>query len=143
MDCEMVGVGSGGLESMLARCSIVALESSAAGGERGDAPAVVTVAGARVRVLYDRVVAPSRRVVDYRTPWSGMTRAVLEAGLPGAPLVSFAQCRREVAALLRGRVLVGHGLSNDFDALRCVRRLWRLCVPVRLSALVHLCEVRS
>ena len=90
LDCEMVGVGNLGQISALARVAIVNADGNP---------------------VYDRFCKPRRPVVDYRTPWSG----VRERDLKDAP--SFAQVQREVKGLLAGRVVVGHALSNDWDAL--------------------------
>ena len=51
MDCEMVGVGYGGKDSILARVSIV--------NQYG-------------RCVYDRYCRPTERVTDYRTDVSGI-----------------------------------------------------------------------
>ena len=51
MDCEMVGVGQGGLRSVLARCSIVNYY-----GE----------------VLFNKYVKPPEKITDYRTHVSGI-----------------------------------------------------------------------
>lgn len=55
----MVGVGINGQEHMLARVSIVNTHG---------------------RVIYDKCVAPQERVVDYRTPISGIRPAHLKDG---------------------------------------------------------------
>ena len=89
VDCEMVEVE--GRKSALARVSLVAFDES---------------------VLYDSHVAPSTRVVDYRTRWSGVRPADLE----GAPAFSVVQ--GTVARLVHGRVLIGHGIQNDLRALQ-------------------------
>lgn len=51
MDCEMVGVGPEGEESILARCSMV--------NQFG-------------KCIYDKFVRPTERVTDYRTAVSGI-----------------------------------------------------------------------
>ncbi|KAG0661877.1 3'-5' exonuclease [Rhodotorula mucilaginosa] len=81
MDCEMVGVGPEGIESTLARVSIVNYHGC---------------------TILDRFVRPREKVTDYRT-WVS------------AP--SFADVQKEVSALLDGRILVGHALSNDTTVL--------------------------
>ena len=59
MDCEMVGVGFGGDESILARISIV--------NHFG-------------HCIYDKYVAPTEAVTDYRTHVSGIRPRDLENG---------------------------------------------------------------
>ncbi|KAM0793598.1 hypothetical protein ACM66B_001031 [Microbotryomycetes sp. NB124-2] len=90
MDCEMVGVGPDATESTLARVSIVNYHG---------------------HCVLDRFVKPREKVTDYRTWVSG----VREEDLLHAP--SFAQVQREVAALIKDRILIGHALSNDTQVL--------------------------
>lgn len=119
LDCEMVGAGRDGSISLLGRCSLVLLVQD----EKGkDADGNDNNAGAiRVTTIYDKFVRPSKKVTDYRTPWSGITKDDLR-GFGSLPCVPFEVCRDEVAALLasyEGKpvVLVGHALKNDFDVL--------------------------
>merc|ERR1712126_513872 len=74
MDCEMVGVGTDGVDSILARVSIV--------NHFGN-------------VLYDKFVAPREKVTDYRTSVSG----VRPEDLVNAP--EFKLVQAEVAELIR------------------------------------------
>lgn len=90
MDCEMVGVGMNGKDSILARVSLV--------NHFG-------------KVLYDKYVKPTEEVVDYRTPVSGIRPANLVDGC------EFSVVQKEVSELLEGRILVGHSLRNDLRSL--------------------------
>lgn len=90
VDCEMVGVGPGGVRSSLARVCLV--------NERG-------------AVVLDTHVAQRERVTDHRTRVSGVRPEHLE-GAPDA-----AEVRRRVGELIEGRVLVGHAVSHDLKAL--------------------------
>mmetsp|Transcript_33846 Transcript_33846/g.79107 ORF Transcript_33846/g.79107 Transcript_33846/m.79107 type:complete len:355 (-) Transcript_33846:54-1118(-) len=92
LDCEMVGTGSGGKESSLARVSIVDHEG---------------------RVLIDRFVKPDKPVVDYRTDITGITKETLQK--PG--VLSEASARRKSKELLDGKIVVGHSVHFDFEAL--------------------------
>ena len=92
LDCEMVGVGAGGKESVLARCSVV--DGSGA-------------------VVYDKHVRVEERVSDFRTKFSGVRARDLKA----ADAVDFKRCQRDVADLLDGKLLVGHALHNDLKVL--------------------------
>jgi RNA exonuclease 4 len=92
LDCEMVGIGSNGKTSALARASIVDWEG---------------------RVLLDTFVRVESRVVDFRTRYSGIKpRHIKDAGALPPDAV-----RQKVADLVKGRVVVGHALKNDFAAL--------------------------
>lgn len=88
LDCEMVSAGP---TSMLCR--------------------VTLINGAGVTLL-DTWVAPVAPITDYRTNLSGCT----PESLIGAPQA--ADVRKRVAALLEGRVVVGHDLRHDFRALQ-------------------------
>ncbi|GMK60017.1 hypothetical protein CspeluHIS016_0902340 [Cutaneotrichosporon spelunceum] len=90
LDCEMVGLGHLGSESVLARVSLVNYHG---------------------HVLLDSYVAPRERVTDYRTWVSG----IRESDLQGAP--PFEEVQKKVAELVEGRVLVGHAIENDTKAL--------------------------
>ncbi|PWN50108.1 hypothetical protein IE53DRAFT_380021 [Violaceomyces palustris] len=90
IDCEMVGVGPNGSESLLARVSIVNYHGA---------------------TIFDSFVKPVEKVTDYRTWVSG----VRPRDLKNAP--SFAKVQAEVASLIKGRVLVGHAIQNDLKAL--------------------------
>lgn len=100
MDCEMVGVGPDGQRSALARVSLVNYNG---------------------HVLFDKYVAVSERVTDYRTHVSGILPHHLKNATP------FLQVQDEVFNILKQssnnhpdgkpRILVGHSLQNDFQAL--------------------------
>lgn len=93
LDCEFVGVGPEGKEDALARASLV--------NSRGE-------------VLYDSFVRVETRVVDYRFRYSG----VKEADITGPGAADPREAQREIAALLKGRILVGHAVKNDLRVLR-------------------------
>ncbi|KAJ1468383.1 ribonuclease H-like domain-containing protein [Baffinella frigidus] len=90
IDCEMVGVGAKKNRSILARVAVL--------GEDG-------------RVILDAHVAPTERVTDYRTRYSGIRARDLVGARP------FEGVRHQVAAILRGRILVGHAVHNDLKVL--------------------------
>ncbi|GFQ83153.1 RNA exonuclease 4 [Trichonephila clavata] len=90
LDCEMVGVGPGGNDSILARVSIV---------------------NAYGECIYDTFVKPKEKVTDYRTFVSGVRPSDLVDGK------DLFEVQRDVLAVIEGRRLVGHSLKNDFDVL--------------------------
>jgi RNA exonuclease 4 len=90
LDCEMVGAGEDGTRSLLAR---------------------VCVVNSCGEVLLDTHVQPKEKITDYRTRFSG----VRPSDLKGAP--SFSLVQSKVMDMMRGRILVGHGLKNDLHVL--------------------------
>uniref|UniRef100_A0A1B6GNJ4 RNA exonuclease 4 n=1 Tax=Cuerna arida TaxID=1464854 RepID=A0A1B6GNJ4_9HEMI len=90
MDCEMVGVDVGVNNNMLARVSLV---------------------NAREECIYDKYVKPTEPIIDYRTHVSGIRpKDLLDAH-------DFKVVQKEVADILKGKILVGHALKNDLDVL--------------------------
>ena len=92
LDCEFVGVGSGGYKSALARVSIVDYENV---------------------VLIDTYVKVNEPVTDYRTFVSGVTEEHLTSDLA----MDSDKCIALVQKILKNKILVGHALKNDLTAL--------------------------
>ncbi|PCH36663.1 hypothetical protein WOLCODRAFT_167057 [Wolfiporia cocos MD-104 SS10] len=90
LDCEMVGVGPEGSESSLARVSLVNFYGA---------------------VQLDVFVQQRERVADYRTQYSGIRPSDMVNARP------FAEVQKQVADLIKDRILVGHAVHNDFKAL--------------------------
>jgi len=93
LDCEMVGVGECGERSALARVCIVNWDYD---------------------ILLDTYVKVEEPVTDYRTFVSG----IRDADLKSDQAMEYRTCRNMVLSILRGKVLVGHGLENDLAALQ-------------------------
>ncbi|KAI3650863.1 hypothetical protein MP228_004344 [Amoeboaphelidium protococcarum] len=91
IDCEMVGIGANGLQSALARVSIVNYHG---------------------HVLLDTYVKCHKPVTDYRTAVSGILPHHLKDGR------DFRSVQRQVYALIRDKIVVGHSVHSDFKALQ-------------------------
>ena len=103
LDCEMVGTGLRGYESILARVSVVNFHGI---------------------VLLDAYIKPTRKISDYRTAVSGITPGHLIPSKENVKLNSFGQIllslpelQELLVPLLQNRIVVGHALNNDFSAL--------------------------
>lgn len=90
IDCEFVGVGPEGIQSELARVSIVNFHGN---------------------TVYDEFVQPRERVTDWRTFVSGIRSSDMHNA------VSFKQAQEAVAKILNNRILVGHAVHHDLEAL--------------------------
>lgn len=90
IDCEMVGTGFYGLNSILARVSIVNLYG---------------------HCVYDKFIKPTEEVTDYRTEVSGVRPQDLADG------EDFKVAQKEVFNIINNRILVGHSVHNDLKVL--------------------------
>lgn len=90
VDCEMVGVGPDGRDSILARVSLV--------NQFG-------------KCIYDKFVKPTEKVTDYRTAISGIRPEDIKNG------EDVQTVQKEVADILQGRIVVGHAVHNDLKIL--------------------------
>lgn len=91
IDCEMVGVGpTPDTDSALARISIVNYHG---------------------HQVYDSFVQPKEAVTDYRTFVSGITPLLLQSARP------LEAVQADVAKLFDGKILVGHAIKHDLEAL--------------------------
>lgn len=91
LDCEMVGVGYLGKKSVLARATLVA--------GNGD-------------ILIDEFCKATEKVTDYRTVVSGVRYKDI------AKAQKFTELQAKVKEAIAGKILVGHGISNDLKALK-------------------------
>ena len=93
IDCEMVGVGDDGRDSILARVSLVNQLN---------------------QCIYDKYVMPTEHVTDYRTHVSGIRPEDIKKS-NGAEKFEIVQ--KEVAEIIKDRILVGHAIHNDLKIL--------------------------
>jgi len=94
IDCEMVGIGTDGKKSALARASVVDWD-----GE----------------VLLDTFVRVPERVTDFRTFVSGVRPKNIH--VKNTEAMDHEECRLAVGKLLLNKILVGHALKNDLSCL--------------------------
>ncbi|EER08591.1 RNA exonuclease, putative [Perkinsus marinus ATCC 50983] len=92
IDCEMVGTGPEGKDSILARASIVNYFG---------------------KVLLDALVRPTKKVTDYRTQVTGLDEATLNRLGQSAEEVK----EKAASILLNQKVVVGHAIHHDLDIL--------------------------
>lgn len=94
LDCEMVGIGTDGKQSALARVSITNWDGS---------------------IVLDTFVKVPTRVTDFRTFVSGVTAKDIRSTNEDA--MELHACRKKVGELIKDKILIGHSLKNDFSAL--------------------------
>jgi RNA exonuclease 4 len=92
VDCEMVGVGMGGIDSALARVSVINWNNE---------------------IVLDTYVKVEQEVTDYRTFVSGIRPEHIEC----ESAMPLAQVQTLVATILRGKILIGHALENDLKVI--------------------------
>lgn len=97
---------------MPAKKDYIALDCEMCGTLTGkSACARVVLVDWKGRTVLDEYVKPREKVTDYRTFVSGIT----EENLVDAP--DIAVVKEQVRELIEGKILVGHGLSNDLECL--------------------------
>jgi len=89
----MVGVGPEGLDSAVARVTVVNWDEE---------------------IVLDTFVKVPVPVTDYRTFVSGITAEDIDEN---SSAVSLTECREAVTTLLQGKILIGHALQNDLQAI--------------------------
>mmetsp|Transcript_24148 Transcript_24148/g.29736 ORF Transcript_24148/g.29736 Transcript_24148/m.29736 type:complete len:377 (-) Transcript_24148:111-1241(-) len=92
LDCEMVGVGREGLDSVLARVSVVNWDNE---------------------IVFDTFVKVDEPVTDYRTFVSGITPEQIQSD----SAIAIRQVQTIVSTILQGKILIGHGLENDLKVM--------------------------
>lgn len=92
LDCEMVGIGPDGFDSAVARVTVINWEKE---------------------IVLDTFVKVPVPVTDFRTHVSGIRPEDIESD----DAMTFEKARAAVEKILRGKILIGHGLECDLCAL--------------------------
>lgn len=92
LDCEMVGVGPEGLDSALARLSIINWDNE---------------------LVLDTYVKVLDEVTDYRTFVSGIRQKDIKSD----SAMTLERVQYVASNILRGKILIGHGLENDLKVI--------------------------
>jgi RNA exonuclease 4 len=74
----------------------------------------ITVINEEGELIIDTFVKPTNSlsdITDYRTDITGITASDLENA------IDYDICRKAILKLFKGKILIGHGLDNDFEAL--------------------------
>lgn len=90
--CGVVVVGKQGVDSAVGRVVLVNWDNE---------------------TVFDKFVKVPLHVADYRTPETGIT----EGDLSSPAAITFDQARKEVGRLIKGKILIGHGLEVDLASL--------------------------
>jgi len=101
LDCEMVGIAGDSKKTSLA----------AKHGEDESSLARVSVVNYYGAILLDVFVRQRERVTDWRTAVSGVRESDMVNAKP------FSEVQKAVSDLLKDRILVGHAVHNDLQAL--------------------------
>jgi len=110
LDCEMVGTTS---------LTPFSIPQRSATPSEYSLLARVSLISYELETLYDAYVLPPPdvHISDYRTAWSGITPWHLHPSNPTTAPKPFELVQKEVAALLDGRILIGHAVRNDLAVL--------------------------
>lgn len=77
----------------------------------------VTIVNFEEKVVYDKLVMPQNRVIDYNTRYSGITEASLKAG----NALSLPEIQAVLLSMFHTRtILIGHSLESDMKALKLI-----------------------
>lgn len=132
IDCEFVGVGPEGSENALARVSIVNFHGTVAHQTKSKVAYCVCVCVCAGNTVLDTFVRPQERVVDFRTAVSGVRPSdILPVNgieqmqkrnlclnlLFSSGAIEFKEAQEKVSDVITGRILVGHAVENDLQAL--------------------------
>merc|ERR1712125_194070 len=118
LDCEMVGLGSDGMESAVARVSLVNWDG---------------------QVMIDTYLRVSEPVTDFRTFVSGIRQCDIDSDFA----MDLDDCKKIVKDLIKDKILVGHGLKNDLQVLDIEHPWYRIRDTAKYKPFMKFCEVNS
>lgn len=95
IDCEMVGIGTDGKQSALARVSITKWDGT---------------------VVLDTFVQVPTKVTDFRTWVSGVRPKDISSS-QNSDAMELQACLKRVGEIMKDKIVVGHSLKSDFEAL--------------------------
>lgn len=77
----------------------------------------ITIVNFEEKVVYDKLVMPQNRVIDYNTRYSGITKESLESSNP----LSLPEIQAVLLSMFHSRtILIGHSLESDMKALKLI-----------------------
>jgi RNA exonuclease 1 len=77
----------------------------------------VTIVNFEEKVVYDKLVMPQNRVIDYNTRYSGIT----ESSLKSSNALSLPEIQAVLLSMFHSRtILIGHSLESDLKALKLI-----------------------
>lgn len=116
LDCEMVGVHT------IVPASSSSGSSSTTQTSSRSVLARISIVNFYGTLLYDSYVSPPERITDFRTTITGITPQQLKTAKP------LLQVLHEVDDIIKDKIIIGHGLENDFKVrpagARCEKRVY-------------------
>jgi len=95
---------------------IIALDCEMVRTQQGLELARVSIVDADSKIIYDKYVKPSSQILDYLTPFSGITPEILEN-----INITLPQVQQEILGIVSSDTIIcGHSLENDLRVLKLI-----------------------